>query len=140
VFTDPANLGDIEEREDGEIKEMKWEDLTPSERKKYINQDQVNRDYIFVDPDTFSTTDMSIVASIYKSCSVEEYGVDDILDLLTEKQREVVVLRFIKGKSEYKIADMIGISRSGVEKRIRLARQKLRNKYNEVFINKVSIL
>ncbi len=140
MFTDPANLGDIEEREDGEIKEMKWEDLTPSERKKYINQDQVNRDYIFVDPDTFSTTDMSIVASIYKSCSVEEYGVDDILDLLTEKQREVVVLRFIKGKSEYKIADMIGISRSGVEKRIRLARQKLRNKYNEVFINKVSIL
>lgn len=118
----------------------KWDEMTSVERRKYVNQDQVNRDYIFVNPDTFSTTDMSIVASIYRSFSVEEYGTDELLSVLTEKQREVVVLRFIRGKSEYKIADMLGITRSAVEKRIRLARNKLRSKYNEIFINKISKL
>lgn len=110
----------------------KWEDLSTIEREKYVNQDYVGITYNFLyDVDSFSDEDITIAEKSAAYC-VDEYGVEDLLCLLTEKQKEAVVLYYLKGKSEYKIAEQLGITRSAIEKRLTMARKKLRRRYDEL--------
>lgn len=110
----------------------KWEDLSPKERERYVNQDYVGITYnLLYDMEAFSEEDVGIAEK--SSCyGLEEYGIDGLLCMLTPKQKEVVVLYYLKGKSEYKIAKMLGTTRSAIQKRLALARERLREKYEEL--------
>jgi DNA-directed RNA polymerase specialized sigma24 family protein len=110
----------------------KWEDLSPKQRERYVNQDYVGITYnLLYDMEHFSDEDVGIAEK--SSCyGLEEYGIDGILNLLTTKQREVVLLYYLKGKSEYKIAKMLGITRGAVQKRLFLAKKRLEEKYKEL--------
>ena len=64
----------------------------------------------------------------------KEYGekVSQALAALTEDQRVTFMLNRVEGKKHQEIADMLGISRKAVEKRIYTALAKLREKIDEL--------
>lgn len=103
--------------------------MTPSEREKYVNQDYVPRSYICVDTDMFS--DEYMIASSYENMYLPESSVDYFSQFLTDKQVEVIKLRFIKGMTFGKIAEMLGITKTSVLNRLENARKKLKKLYEK---------
>ena len=110
----------------------KWKDLSSREREDYVNQDYIGITYnLLYDIDSFSNEDVAI-ADKNAAYGLDEYGVEDLLSVLTDKQKEAVILYYLKGKSEYKIAKILGTTRSAIQKRICMARKRLKNRYEEL--------
>lgn len=61
------------------------------------------------------------------------HRLEDALNQLTEDQRATFLMNRVEGKKHQEIADMLGISRKTVEKRIYTSLAKLREKLGEKF-------
>jgi RNA polymerase sigma factor (sigma-70 family) len=55
-----------------------------------------------------------------------------VLDVLTEKQRDAYVLREGVGMTAGEVAEILGISESGVHERVRSARARLEHRFPEL--------
>ncbi len=59
----------------------------------------------------------------------EKESIDRMLAVLTEKQRKLVLLHFVKGATHREIASQIGISHQAVTKAIRLAIEQMKKSF-----------
>lgn len=113
----------------------KWNEISPAEREKYVNQDYVPRKYILLNPDIFDAK--YNIASLYDEFHINEYDVQNLLSILTKKQKEAITLYFLEGKTQKEIAEKLGISQQAVFFRIRCARRKLEKMYKNVLVTYV---
>ncbi len=66
--------------------------------------------------------------SLYKNCPI---------NIFTKEQWEAICLRYDKGHKQKEIAKSIGISRSSVSDRLRRAKKKMKNYYEEKKLKKI---
>lgn len=100
--------------------------MTPENRELYVNQDYVSKKYVLLDPDIFSSENSFL--ETYSFLCIKEYGTDGVLDYLTHKQREAIILYYIDGKTQNFIASELKISQQAVHNRIRGTEKKLRKR------------
>jgi len=63
--------------------------------------------------------------------AADEYeALYDAIDVLTPKQREVIVLHYFSGYSETECAEILGIPQNSVKSRMYSARQALKRRLN----------
>ena len=102
--------------------------MTPENRERYVNQDYVSRKYVLLDPDIFASETSFL--ELYSFLCIKEYGTDNVLNRLTDKQREAIILYYIEGKTQNYIASELHISQQAVHNRVRGCAKKL-HKYED---------
>jgi len=114
-----------------------WDDLTPSEREEYVNQDYVPRKYICTNVDTFDSETYNM-ADAYDNAKLDEVGLEDLLSHLTGRQKQIVEIIYLQGRTQERVAKMLGISRSSVQTHLRRAKDRLKRAFgNRKFKQKV---
>lgn len=110
------------------------------EPNKYIIEDAVKdafpRDYnlsIDFDADGDIDPDKRLIASISDKESDEMFEwserMEEVLSLLTDKQRLVINLMFVEGYTQSEIADLMNISSAAVKKRLDKAKEIIKNNF-----------
>ena len=110
------------------------------EPNKYIIEDAVKdafpRDYnlsIDFDADGNIDPDKRLIASISDKESVEMFEwserMEEVLSLLTDKQRLVINLMFVEGYTQSEIADLMSISSAAVKKHLDKAKEIIKNNF-----------
>ena len=110
------------------------------EPNKYIIEDEVKdafpRDYnlsLDFDADGDIDPDKRLIASISDKESDEMFDwserMEDVLSLLTDKQRLVINLMFVEGYKQSEIADLMSISSSAVKKHLDKAKEIIKNNF-----------
>ena len=110
------------------------------EPNKYIIKDAVNdaftRDYnlsLDFDADGDIDPDKRLIASISDKESVEMFEwserMEEVLSLLTDKQRLVINLMFVEGYTQSEIADLTNISSAAVKKHLDKAKEIIKNNF-----------
>ena len=110
------------------------------EPNKYIIEDAVNdafpRDYnlsLDFDADGDIDPDKRLIASISDKESDEMYEwserMEEVLSLLTDKQRLVINLMFVEGYKQSEIADLMSISSVAVKKHLDKAKEIIKNNF-----------
>lgn len=110
------------------------------EPNKFIIEDAVNdafpRDYnlsIDFDDDGNIDPDKRLIASISDKESDEMFEwserMEEVLSLLTDKQRLVINLMFVEGYKQSEIADLMSISSAAVKKHLDKAKEIIKNNF-----------
>ena len=110
------------------------------EPNKYIIKDAVKdafpRDYnlsLDFDADGDIDPDKRLIASISDKESDEMFEwserMEEVLSLLTDKQRLVINLMFVEGYTQSEIADLMNISSAAVKKRLDKAKEIIKNNF-----------
>lgn len=110
------------------------------EPNKYIIEDEVKdafpRDYnlsLDFDADGDIDPDKRLIASISDKESDEMFDwserMEDVLSLLTDKQRLVINLMFVEGYKQSEIADLMSISSAAVKKHLDKAKEIIKNNF-----------
>lgn len=110
------------------------------EPNKFIIEDAVNdafpRDYnlsIDFDADGNIDPDKRLIASISDKESGEMFEwserMEEVLSLLTDKQRLVINLMFVEGYKQSEIADLMSISSAAVKKHLDKAKEIIKNNF-----------
>lgn len=110
------------------------------EPNKYIIKDAVNyafpRDYnlsLDFDADGDIDPDKRLIASISDKESDEMFEwserMEEVLSLLTDKQRLVINLMFVEGYTQSEIADLMSISSAAVKKHLDKAKEIIKNNF-----------
>ena len=110
------------------------------EPNKYIIEDAVNdafpRDYnlsLDFDADGDIDPDKRLIASISDKESDEMFEwserMEEVLSLLTDKQRLVINLMFVEGYTQSEIADLTNISSAAVKKHLDKAKEIIKNNF-----------
>lgn len=110
------------------------------EPNKYIIEDAVKdafpRDYnlsLDFDADGDIDPDKRLIASISDKESDETFEwserMEEVLSLLTDKQRLVINLMFVEGYTQSEIADLMNISSSAVKKHLDKAKEIIKNNF-----------
>ena len=110
------------------------------EPNKYIIEDAVNdafpRDYnlsIDFDADGNIDPDKRLIASISDKESDEMFEwserMEEVISLLTDKQRLVINLMFVEGYKQSEIADLMNISSAAVKKHLDKAKEIIKNNF-----------
>lgn len=110
------------------------------EPNKYIIKDAVNdafpRDYnlsLDFDADGDIDPDKRLIASISDKESVEMFEwserMEEVLSLLTDKQRLVINLMFVEEYKQSEIADLMSISSAAVKKHLDKAKEIIKNNF-----------
>ena len=110
------------------------------EPNKYIIEDAVNdafpRNYnlsLDFDADGDIDPDKRLIASISDKESVEMFEwserMEEVLSLLTDKQRLVINLMFVDGYKQSEIADLMSISSAAVKKHLDKAKEIIKNNF-----------
>lgn len=110
------------------------------EPNKYIIKDAVNyafpRDYnlsLDFDADGDIDPDKRLIASISDKESDEMFEwserMEEVLSLLTDKQRLVINLMFVEGYKQSEIADLMNISSAAVKKHLDKAKEIIKNNF-----------
>lgn len=110
------------------------------EPNKYIIKDAVNyafpRDYnlsLDFDADGDIDPDKRLIASISDKESDEMFEwserMEEVLSLLTDKQRLVINLMFVEGYTQSEIADLMNISSAAVKKHLDKAKEIIKNNF-----------
>ena len=110
------------------------------EPNKYIIEDAVNdafpRDYnlsLDFDADGDIDPDKRLIASISDKESDEMFEwserMEEVLSLLTDKQRLVINLMFVEGYKQSEIADLMNISSAAVKKHLDKAKEIIKNNF-----------
>ena len=110
------------------------------EPNKYIIEDAVNdafpRDYnlsLDFDADGDIDPDKRLIASISDKESDEMFEwserMEEMLSLLTDKQRLVINLMFVEGYTQSEIADLMSISSAAVKKHLDKAKKIIKNNF-----------
>ena len=110
------------------------------EPNKYIIEDAVNdafpRDYnlsLDFDADGDIDPDKRLIASISDKESNEMFEwserMEEVLSLLTDKQRLVINLMFVEGYTQSEIADLMNISSAAVKKHLDKAKEIIKNNF-----------
>ena len=110
------------------------------EPNKYIIEDAVNnafpRDYnlsLDFDADGDIDLDKRLIASISDKESDEMFEwserMEEVLSLLTDKQRLVINLMFVEGYTQSEIADLMNISSAAVKKHLDKAKEIIKNNF-----------
>lgn len=110
------------------------------EPNKYIIEDAVNdafpRDYnlsLDFDADGDIDPDKRLIASISDKESDEMFEwserMEEVLSLLTDKQRLVINLMFVEGYTQSEIADLMNISSAAVKKHLDKAKEIIKNNF-----------
>ncbi|OBZ01493.1 RNA polymerase subunit sigma-24 [Streptococcus dysgalactiae subsp. equisimilis] len=110
------------------------------EPNKYIIEDEVKdafpRNYnlsLDFDADGIIEPDKMIIASIADKESDEKFEwserMEEVLSLLTEKQRLVINLMYVEGYKQSEIADLMNISSAAVKKHLDKAKKIIKNNF-----------
>lgn len=110
------------------------------EPNKYIVEDAVNdafpRDYnlsLNFDADGDIDPDKRLIASISDKESDEKFEwperMEEVLSVLTDKQRLVINLMFVEGYTQSEIADLMSISSAAVKKHLDKAKEIIKNNF-----------
>jgi RNA polymerase sigma factor, sigma-70 family len=110
------------------------------EPNKYVIKDAVNdafpRDYnlsLDFDADGDIDPDKRLIASISDKESDEMFEwserMEEVLSLLTDKQRLVINLMFVEGYTQSEIADLMNISSAAVKKHLDKAKEIIKNNF-----------
>lgn len=110
------------------------------EPNKYIIEDAVNdafpRDYnlsLDFDADGNIDPDKRLIASISDKESDEMFEwserMEEVISLLTDKQRLVINLMFVEGYKQSEIADLMNISSAAVKKHLDKAKEIIKNNF-----------
>ena len=103
---------------------------------KYAVNDAFPRNYnlsLDFDADGDIDPDKRLIASISDKESVEIFEwserMEEVLSLLTDKQRLVINLMFVEGYTQSEIADLMNISSAAVKKHLDKAKEIIKNNF-----------
>lgn len=90
---------------------------------KIANKDHVRRQYLLVDPDTFNDEDYRMDSFYSNSVGVLT---EEMLKLLTDKQKEAIMLYWDRGKTQKNIGEKLNITQQAISKRLKNASKRLK--------------
>jgi RNA polymerase sigma factor (sigma-70 family) len=106
-----------------------WDEMTPKEREEWVNQDFVSNKFHIVDPaqlDRVYDGAVYTLASGYEDRHIPEYDVQCMLAVLTQRQRDIIRLIYLEGRTQEDAAEILGNSRRALRTHVERARDKLK--------------
>ncbi len=108
------------------LKSEKIESFLEGQSVKYISSTIKNKSIDIIRKRTKSILEIELFETVDINAEYTQYEINELLDLLSERQRLVVILKYFYGYSDAEIAKCLGISRQAVNKIHRVSISKMR--------------